>query len=334
MRERRPDVIVMYLLLFAALLHMTAFVAPEGDWTVARIPDTGHTPYSIVFADEKTGWISGSFPGVLKTTDGGGTWSRLQSNLTRHRISTLWFATRIRGWALASSLAPDGGSTKNTILSTENGGLSWTERFRLEGGACPLVDVWFMDGRHGWVAGSCHNQAVIWASSDGGRNWAEQYRSEESSGPELRRVRFANATRGWAVGPRTILHTNDGGKRWISQYNGPDGIWLNDLAILNGEEALAVGGWGFLLRTTNHGQTWTPVSLSGTRDFVWRIEFADAKHGWLTGAKGEIYATTDGGQTWLRQESPVDSMLSDIAITSSRVFITASPTDLLVLRRR
>jgi photosystem II stability/assembly factor-like uncharacterized protein len=63
------------------------------------------------------------------------------------------------------------------------------------------------------------------------------------------------------------------------------------------------------------------------------MAFADKKNGWIVGAKGAIFATGDGGQSWQRQTSPVQGMLADVAVTRSRVFITGDSAKVLTLRR-
>ena len=68
--------------------------------------------------------------------------------------------------------------------------------------------------------------------------------------------------------------------------------------------------------------------------FFRAIPFADQKNGWIAGAKGVIFSTRDGGDNWNREASPVQGMLADIAVTSSRVFITGDSSRLLVLQRQ
>jgi photosystem II stability/assembly factor-like uncharacterized protein len=321
----------IYALLLAGSLVFRGEVPAVTRWSAQAIPTLERAPDRIVFVNPTTGWISSFFAGVLKTQDGGFNWSRLDSNLTAERIESVWFATERLGWAIATSYS--GEAPRRVILVTKDGGSSWREQLRADSQPVYFVDIWFFDAEHGWVVGSVAGDPLILATRDGGEHWETQFRGGASSG-ELRQLRFADAKTGWAVGPSTILQTRDGGANWSLQFGGPSGVWLNDLAVISADEAWAAGGWGFLLHTRNGGKTWTPtVFPGGTQNFVWRIRFADPMRGWVCGAKGGIYSTIDGGETWQRQESPTDVMLTDMAVTSLRVFITAGPSEVLVLDR-
>ena len=181
--------------------------------------------------------------------------------------------------------------------------------------------------------GGRDNEPLILRTIDGGSTWKESNIRGELT-PEIRQIRFADALHGWAVGPRAILYTSDGGSSWNPQFNGANGVWLNELAVLGPEQAWAIGGRGVLLRTKDHGVTWSPALRPGMEnDFLWAIAFADPKNGWISGAKGAIFATHDGGDAWERQVSPVKGMLVGIAVTHSRVFIIGDSSRLLMLQR-
>ncbi len=57
----------------------------------------------------------------------------------------------------------------------------------------------------------------------------------------------------------------------------------------------AVGAGGAILRTSDGGKRWRPVS-SGTTVLLTNVSFADASHGWVVGADGTILHSTDGGE--------------------------------------
>jgi photosystem II stability/assembly factor-like uncharacterized protein len=199
-----------------------------------------------------------------------------------------------------------------------------------------LISIWFFNERLGWAAGFRDNEPLIVSTGDGGENWKETYIRDDLTRvtQSIRRIRFADALHGWALGPGAIFYTDDGGSIWNPQYASDEGVFLNELAVLGPEQVWAVGGRGFLLHTTDHGATWSRVSWLGTADdFLWTIAFADTKNGWIAGGNGVIFSTRNGGDTWERQVSPVQGMLVGIAVTSSLVFITGDAAGLLVSQR-
>lgn len=74
---------------------------------------------------------------------------------------------------------------------------------------------------------------------------------------------------------------------------------------MNGSEVWAGGGAGALFHSVDAGTHWARVMPSSagvvlTGDIV-RIEFADVQHGTVATSTGEVWITTDDGQTWRKQ---------------------------------
>lgn len=67
-----------------------------------------------------------------------------------------------------------------------------------------------------------------------------------------------------------------------------------------GTALVAVGERGFILRSTDNGQSWqqmpSPVSVTLTQ-----VTFPSARQGWAVGHAGVILHSTDGGLTWATQ---------------------------------
>jgi photosystem II stability/assembly factor-like uncharacterized protein len=51
----------------------------------------------------------------------------------------------------------------------------------------------------------------------------------------------------------------------------------------------------------DNGRTWTQI-LAPTRTLLTGVSFPDARHGWAVGHDGVILVTSDGSQTWQRQD--------------------------------
>lgn len=95
-----------------------------------------------------------------------------------------------------------------------------------------------------------------------------------------------------------------------------------------GDAVWTVGYWGTVLLSTDAGQSWTR-SPTPTRETLFGVAFADAKHGWAVGANGILLVTKDGGATWERQNvSIVDEMGDTIPLETTLFDVAAlSPTE-------
>jgi photosystem II stability/assembly factor-like uncharacterized protein len=169
-----------------------------------------------------------------------------------------------------------------------------------------LAAVQFTDSGHGWVAGD----GRIMATADGGASWTRQY-----AGPaDLGQVDFLDDQHGWAAGGDSLLRTTDGGASWTALAEPCQGE-LNSVHFVSptlgyavaaaaghqgGGESVAGGPYttaigGSLLRTTNGGATWSPVTSAPANPQS--ACFANADDGYL-GTPAHIWRTTDGGQHW------------------------------------
>jgi len=165
-----------------------------------------------------------------------------------------------------------------------------------------LAAVQFVDSGHGWVAGA----GRIMATSDGGGNWTRQY-----AGPaDLDQVDFIDDQHGWAAGGDTLLRTTNGGASWTALAEPCQGE-LSSVHFVSPALGYAVAAanagnqspgarytqalGGSLLRTTNGGASWSPVTSAPANPQS--ACFANADDGYL-GTPAHIWRTTDGGQQW------------------------------------
>src|SRR5712664_2183215 len=89
---------------------------------------------------------------------------------------------------------------------------------------------------------------------------------------------------------------------WFWQNPFPTGNWLHGVATPDPNTAIAIGGLGTIVHTTDGGATWTLQDAGGTAR-LWGVFFLDADTGWVVGESGTIFHTTDGGATWTPQDS-------------------------------
>jgi hypothetical protein len=110
------------------------------------------------------------------------------------------------------------------------------------------------------------------------------------------------ATISWTLSPEgAVQRSGDGGKNWqpvsIESGTGP----FQALSAV-GANIWVAGKAGALYRSSDSGQTWakvTPVAGGKKLDQdITRLDFPDASTGTVNTANGEVWTTSDGGQTW------------------------------------
>ena len=112
----------------------------------------------------------------------------------------------------------------------------------------------------------------------------------------------------------TNLNGQDG---WVWQNPLPQGNDLLNVQLIDQNTGFAVGRHGTLLKTTDGGATWNiqtieienpwgdPPTVEVTEDLRC-IYFFTRDIGWIVGMGSTILKTTDGGDTWIGQEAPIN----------------------------
>jgi photosystem II stability/assembly factor-like uncharacterized protein len=257
------------------------------------------TLFGAVFKDQETGWVVGE-SGYIAATKDGRTWVRQRSAKDgRPSLDDVAFPTYRRGCAVGD---------KGTVLTTRNGGDTWTQV--PSGTRANLSGVAFSDAAHGWAVGSVRSgetvRGVILRTRDGGAHWRAQ--RVPSGVQTLSKVRFIDDRTGWAVGsPGIVLRTTDGGATWKRTLLARDSNLL-DVEFVDRRYGWVCGsakyGGDLGYRTTDGGVTWIRESIPA--DAIQAVDFTDRKHGWQVGMSGLVIATSDGGVTWrvLPQSAP------------------------------
>ncbi|MEP6635582.1 MAG: YCF48-related protein [Acidobacteriota bacterium] len=139
-----------------------------------------------------------------------------------------------------------------------------------------LHAVFFVDQNRGWAVGS---RGTLLATEDGGKTWKIKARPAEDV---LRDIYFADASNGWVVCERNIYD------------------------LKTKEEART-----YLINTTDGGETWQRVALSGAvaDERLVRAVFSPSGRGWAFGEGGAIYTSQEPGQKWVRLQTPTRHLL-------------------------
>src|SRR5713226_5271733 len=129
-----------------AILVATVAIAQQ-PWVSERTSGTAQDLNTVSFVDSRTGWVGGDGGTVLRTEDGGGSWSAQRLNGVQ-TINDIYFANRREGYLLAG----------NQILATSDSGRTWQVLIRMAGteygGEPELNSIHFTTRKKGWIVGS------------------------------------------------------------------------------------------------------------------------------------------------------------------------------------
>jgi photosystem II stability/assembly factor-like uncharacterized protein len=251
-------------------------------WELRRAP-TEDALHDVFFQDAETGWLvcersifkpmekEESVSYLLKTTDGGGTWSRVE--VTRGadvdlKLAGLRFADRERGWVYGEM---------GSLFFTNDGGKTW-ERQRVPTHHL-LLGASFLDARTGWLSGG---GMTVLKTSDGGATWRAGTVFLPAAGEGAQQPQVSGRQQGEPGGDESRVV---GGRR------------LNAVWFATQERGWAVGGEGVIISTADGGRTWRPQA-SGVGDDLYDVKFFDESEGWAVGRGGTMLHTNDGGRNW------------------------------------
>jgi photosystem II stability/assembly factor-like uncharacterized protein len=255
---------------------------------------------------------------VFATTDGGITWHSLNSGNGAEINDIEMFDTR-RGLAVGLN---------GYLFRTDDAGAHWNvDRLKVTGvvvfrnenlNAVDIVDDQF--------AVTVGDDGVAYKTADGGRTWTSIGYPNLPGEYNISDVHFRTRNEGWIVGQdldlghfRTVYHTVDGGQTWTRPFD--------DTASFIALEFEGERGWmatlgSRFLRSTNGGSTWAegnlPNNALGIPPTTLDMQFAtDGVTGYAVGWDGYAAKTTNGGVTWVLQNTgTTERHLSDLAIVS------------------
>lgn len=244
---------------------------------------------------------------LLLSTDGGRTWSNRSD--PNEFYGPLDCADSQHCLVLSAALS---GALQTTV--TDDGGATWTTR-PSNGYVAGALSC--SDSLHCWSVGHPGNSTPAASfTSDGGLTWSSQ-----NVGPRGGLDNIAcpsSSTTCVAVGndanvAKEIVNTHDGGSTW-TRRSLPVSVPSEPGSIACGPRTTTCWATaGSTVIGTNDGRQWRAFDLG---DDVEGITCADASHCWAVG--NSIWATSDGGTTWVKQTDTQGEPLTDISCADAQ----------------
>ena len=195
----------------------------------------------------------------------------------------------------------------------------WT--INRDSGAGDLISVFFTSDSDGWVAG---DDGYLAHTNDGGKSWS---RKVLNTAANINEIYFRNDDDGYLVAGRKMFVTQDGGNSWREtlivspgqiengtpeflsiRFNSKNQGFIIGSVLNKNEEVVD----SLLLRTVDGGESWSRLLLPEVKTELFHLDFDGKQEGWIVGDLGVILATTDNGNTWVKQDSGTDAGLYNV----------------------
>ncbi len=282
-------------------------VSEERPWTevgevLQGIPHTDEV-YAVTSAIALRATQTGGINAIQRSTDGGQTWSSPAAPTNGGRIHGFYFHDELVGFAVGD----EGG-----IWKTENAGARWS-RIPQPYTTGSLNSIDFLDENTGLVVGSSGSALK---TSDGGNTWTPfTVFAPGNDYPDygkltLSDVQYINFERIAITSFSSILMSYDGGNTWEAHpveeivSIPPETCCVNakDLQFPSTSTGYFVGSFlpRRLFKTTDGGNSWNAIPMPEDA-LVNDFHFFDPLNGIAVGS--DIYHTTDGGLTWVKQRA-------------------------------
>ncbi len=280
----------------------------------------------VFFANHLLGFAIGGNQ-VLKTTDGGNNWHKLDLKLPNLdkpepydiRYMELFVNEKV-GWITGTFHNRSTGISSIFIFKTIDSGKNWRQQKNptdTNPDNFDVMDLHFLNKSDGWIIGSQFGRMkripFSLHTKSGGEEWTKY---KTPSNVILQKIHYINKDIGIAASRGSIyLKHND--KNWKS-VNSITDIDLNNVLAIDENRAIIVGNSGTLLETDNGGEQWHRASLS-TSSHLNNITKSSKGTIWVIGDSGIVLKKGYDEVTWSRIPIPLNQNLNSIHFITEEI---------------
>ena len=295
-------------------------------WKLVNPSDQVFHFRGVHMVDSQVGFAAGEQGVVIKTDDGGVTWTEIEQNVTTADLLGLYFVDSNTGVVVGR---------EGTVLRTTDGGATWNIQVIPGASGVDLQDVCFADSQRGVAVGGSearlftedfidYEPGKIFLTFDGGQTWSPAgeipavlhslngVAMTGYTGVAVGGSVFHSVFHGTYARSSIIIKTTDGGHTWTLQdnpynaYGEVTSVGRNfpfyDVDLFDEQHGIAVGGFAMPPLYTQDGITWQKAGRDDCR-LPWYsgTSFADANTAAIVGetcSTAGIGRSTDAGQMW------------------------------------
>ncbi|MBN2570953.1 MAG: hypothetical protein JXA68_02385, partial [Ignavibacteriales bacterium] len=250
-------------------------------------------------------WVVGSNNSVIKTSDGGNTWLRL--NDFSKSINKLLFSIAIVGY---TNIWISG--EEATVYNSTNGGLSWNTFNPENFDSAALQGIYPVSSEIIYSVGGIQNgRGYITRTTDGGSTWNELIPTDDYNKHRWIGVKSCGLNHIVIFGGAShYMYSSDGGATWRNDSipgtggGGTGGADINCLTMLDENTWWTALDYDGITFTTDAGASWTKQTAPPPACmWLFGIDYYDRNNAIIVGRSsmsffGKIIITSDGGNTW------------------------------------
>lgn len=253
----------------------------------------GGNTYNVQFINDSTGFVHSDCYGggvactdIMKTTDGGVTWTRLQNVPCSYSFLS-YFPDENRGYV----------AYDDSYNYTIDGGVTWLEEGIYTGCIDPR-DIKFFDGNTGIIV----DHYKILKTGDTGHTWEDISSDLNGYFTEVEFITesdiLVGGTNEWSQ--TAVFRTPDGGNSWTITEIGDFGPVQDIFKV--GMDTIFLSCWNKIVRSVDGGNSWDTTSVINCQGHFSpeALYFPNSLVGFAVG-EGEycnMMKTSDGGLTW------------------------------------
>ena len=234
---------------------------PTPGWTV-QTSGTTQALRCVKALDRFNGWIGGAGGTVLRTTNGGTTWTSVGGGPMG--TNTVYAIEALSATTAFTTTSPTAGTY---IFRTTNGGTSWDTVYAQPGGFLDAIKMY--DASNGIAIGDpVGGMWTILKTTNGGSTWAriatEPAQVGTEAGYNTSMSTFGTTHVWFGTDNSRVYYTTNGGTTWnftATAFSASVGVGFLDAnyGVAGGSSSNNAAA-----RSTNGGATWVPVTMPGS----------------------------------------------------------------------
>ncbi len=265
-------------------------------WSQINPLPTYMIPSTVAFPAMDTIYIAGDHSFLMRTTDGGESWTTLDLPDDDLQMSSIFFTNSKKGYTVQN----------RKVYRTSDGGNNWSISYLPHNNAFAQF-IHFINDTTGFAFGPVKTLAK---TNNTGQNW--QLLSVDFNVHDYyfcmdfvdNQTGYIGGSLDFEMNTPLLRKTNNEGLSWQDIPVPSDIRRVKNMSVINHDE-LWIGSFDYnnnnivLYHTTNSGISWETVNIVSTENSgaIRKLIFLDEMNGKLLTTKG-IYSTADGGLSW------------------------------------